>query len=325
MRRLIRPLIALGILTALVTVVGVILFLSTYPDVEPPEDLTIETTPERIARGAYLANHVSVCMDCHSTRDRDYYSGPIVPGTEGKGGERFGPDTGLPGTFYASNITSAHIGHWTDGEIVRAITSGVSRDGTPLFPVMPYPAYNGMTTQDVHAIVAYMRTLRPIPSNVPERKMDFPMNLVVRTMPMRYEPESPPDPSAPVAYGAYMTRIAGCADCHTPQDSGVNIPGMEFAGGFEFPLPTGGMVRSSNITPDQETGIGTWTKKMFIDRFKQYESARMRRMPVQEGDRNTIMSWTMYAGMTEEDLGAVFTYLRTVAPVSNAVEIHPAR
>lgn len=61
-----------------------------FPDVGPVRDLTVTATPERLARGAYLANHVSVCVDCHSTRDWNYFADPIVPGTEGKGGELFG-------------------------------------------------------------------------------------------------------------------------------------------------------------------------------------------------------------------------------------------
>ncbi len=86
-----------------------------YPDVGPVRDLTVTSTPERLARSAYLANHVSVCMDCHSTRDWNYFAGPIMPGTEGKGGELFGETIGLPGMVYAHNITPGGLGSQSDG------------------------------------------------------------------------------------------------------------------------------------------------------------------------------------------------------------------
>ena len=129
------------------------------PNVGAAPDITIELTPERIQRGEYLANHVTVCMDCHSTRDWSLYSGPIVSGTLGKGGEYFGPEMGFPGKFYSRNITPAKLVDWTDGEIFRAITTGVSKDGKALFPVMPYLYYGKMDKEDVYAIIAYIRTI----------------------------------------------------------------------------------------------------------------------------------------------------------------------
>lgn len=109
-----------GIVLALILVVGagLIYFFASFPKVGAAPDISIQATPEKIARGKYLANHVSVCIDCHSTRNFDYYSGPIVPGTEGKGGMEF---TEAFGTFRPSNITPAALGNWSDGEIVRAI------------------------------------------------------------------------------------------------------------------------------------------------------------------------------------------------------------
>jgi hypothetical protein len=72
-----------------------------------------------IERGKYMAWHVMACMDCHCKRDFSKFSGPVVPGTDGMGGERFGPEFGLPGNIYSRNITPAAIGKWTDEEIIR--------------------------------------------------------------------------------------------------------------------------------------------------------------------------------------------------------------
>ncbi len=115
----------------------------------------------------------------------------------------------------------------------------------------------------------YVRSLKPIENaNIPERELNFPLNLIVRTMPAAASHQQRPSPQDKIAYGRYMTRIALCADCHTPiDDRGTPLPGMDFAGGMEF-IETGYRVRAANITPDADTGIGTWTEQQFIDKFK---------------------------------------------------------
>ena len=116
-----------------------------------------------------------------------------------------------------------------------------------------------------------------------------------------------------------VTTVAGCAECHTQQEHGKHKPGMEFAGGWTFPLPGGGHITSANITPEPETGIGAWTRDEFVAKFKAFASPNAA-TPVSAGGMNTIMPWTMYAGMTAEDLGAVFDYLRTQRAVHNVIE-----
>jgi mono/diheme cytochrome c family protein len=311
-----------GIVLALVVIVGagLIYFFASFPKVGAAPDISIQATPEKIERGKYLANHVTVCIDCHSDRDFDYYSGPIVPGTEGKGGMEF-PDAA--GTFYPANITPAALGNWTDGEIMRAVTSGVNKNGEALFPMMPYPIYNSLAQEDVEAIVAYLRTLPAIENQVPKSKVNFPLNLIMRTIPQPYKPQPPPAAADTIAYGKYLSTIAGCHFCHTPtDDKGQPLPGMDFAGGMEFKFPWGAIARSANISPEEDTGLGAWDKAYFIERFKEYADSAGSHIPVAKDDENTVMPWTMFAGMTEEDLGAIFSFLRTVKPVKNAVEKH---
>ncbi|MCC6549339.1 MAG: c-type cytochrome [Ignavibacteriaceae bacterium] len=308
---------------ALVILAGAFLlwFNSAYPKVSEPGKLMVQMTPEQIARGKYLANHVTVCMDCHSTRDWSKYSGPMVAGTEGKGGDKFTEELGgVPGTIYSPNITPAGIGDYTDGELLRAFTQGVTATHRALFPLMPYTSYNKLSMQDAEAIIAYIRTLEPIQNEVPVSELNFPMNLIVKTIPLEnFNPSQEPDTSNFPAYGKYLTTIAGCGDCHTPTDKGTPLPGMEFAGGFTFQMP-GGLLTSSNITPDKETGIGTWTKEQFITRFKSFASDSGMNTPVTGiYDFNTVMPWTMYAGMTEQDLGAIYEYLTTLKPVANKI------
>jgi mono/diheme cytochrome c family protein len=289
------------------------------PDVGPAPEMKVDMSQERIERGKYLANYVSVCMDCHSGRNWNKFAGPMIEGTLGGGGEEFSQKFGFPGRFYAQNISPVGLGNWTDGEIFRAITSGVSKNGKALFPVMPHPAYGKMDEEDIKCIIAYLRTLKPVGKQAPESKADFPMNFIINTIPQKPNFHKIPDTTDQVAYGKYIYTASACTDCHTKQDKGSKIEGMEDAGGFEFPLPYGGTVRSANITPDKETGIGNWTEEQFVKRFKAYSDSAARNMIVQAGRFNTTMPWTMYAGMKEGDLKALYAYLKTIPPVKNKV------
>ena len=318
MHWLIKILIGAAVLFAALVFWGVIYLKTALPDVGEPSDLQVEATPERLARGDYLVNHVTVCLDCHSQQNWAFYAGPIEPGSEGKGGAKFGREMGMPGTLYASNLTPAHLGEWTDGEILRAFTAGVNRDGRALFPLMPYLEYGKLSTEDAYSIVVYLRSLRAIPGEVPASALDFPMSLIVNTIPTAAEPTELSGTPGDVAYGQYLARIGGCIFCHTPDEHGTPIAGMELAGGQEYPMPWG-LVRTANITPDDATGIGKWTRDQFIGKFKAF-AGPLGKIPVEPGGFNTPMPWRSYAHMTEEDLGAIHDYLRTAKAVSNQVE-----
>lgn len=129
-----------------------------------------------------------------------------------------------------------------------------------------------------------------------------------------------PDPSDRVAYGRYLVRTAGCAECHaTRDDAGQPQPGLQFAGGMEFRFPAGGVVRAPNISPDADTGIGTWSEEQFVNRFKIWERAADRVLPASQRGVNTVMPWKQLGGMTRADLGAVYAYLRSTKPVIHLV------
>jgi hypothetical protein len=319
MKKLLYTIGGFILLLVLLAIGGILYLKMAYPPDIPAEDIGIEPTPERLARGEYLTKNVSLCLDCHSPKNYDYFSAPIIPGSEGKGGEVF---PGVPGTLYMSNITPAALKNWSDGEIARAIVNGIGKNNRPLAPMMPYSEYRYMAKEDVYAIIAYLRTLPPLENEnpIPETEIDFPLNLIFRTLPGEADPQPLPDTSDAAASGKYYARIAGCVFCHTPAVQGAPIAGMDFAGGHEFADPPSGTVRSANLTPDTETGIGSWTKEAFINRFKMYADSAGQRIPVSQTGFQTVMPWTLLAGMREEDLGAIYEYLRTVAPVRNPVE-----
>ena len=310
------------LLTILIIVVVVIAGGASYlkfalPDVGAATDLKIDITPERVQHGEYLANHVTLCMDCHSTRDWTKFSGPMVAGTNGKGGELFDEKVGFPGTFYSKNITPANIKDWTDGEIFRAVTTGVDKFGNALFPVMPYHNYGKMDKEDVYDIIAYIRSLPPIENSTPDRTIDFPMNFIVNTIPVKASFTEKPPKSDTIKYGAYLLNAAACEECHTKVNKGQIIPELAFSGGRDFHMPNG-VVNSANITPDKGTGIGGWTAEQFVARFKAYTNPA--NTPVMGStDVNTIMPWTMLAGMDTSDLRSIYAYLQTLKPIKNEV------
>ncbi|MBL0183314.1 MAG: cytochrome C [Chitinophagaceae bacterium] len=278
----------------------------------------------KIERGRYLAYHVSGCIDCHSQRDYKKFSGLIINGSEGKGGEVFNEIYSIPGVVFARNITPDTvngIGKWTDEEIARAITRGISRNGDTLFPIMPYPHYNQMSKGDIYSIIAFLRTLKPNNNKVTERKLFVPLTTVYPQLPSSMlEYNVKPDVSDIVKYGAYMVNSAACMDCHTPMEKGKYQMDKLFSGGFVFNLGTF-IVTTANITPDTATGIGKWTEEMFLDKFKHYRDPSL--YVSDPGKMNSIMPWSLFAKMDDFDIKAIYRYLRTVPAVNHHVDKYP--
>ncbi|HET6556832.1 MAG TPA: cytochrome c [Prolixibacteraceae bacterium] len=303
-----------------VVVAGALAYLKfALPNVGDAPELKVEMTPERIARGEYLANHVAVCIDCHSQRDWSRFSGPPKEGTYGMGGDLFDQKFGFPGAYYAKNITPAGISHYTDGELFRVITTGVDKYGKALFPIMPSHYYGQMDQEDIKSIIAYIRTLKPIENKVPESTSDFPMNFIINTLPHKASFTKLPPKTDVVNYGKYLATAASCIDCHTKFEKGALIEGTEFGGGRQFPFPDGSVVTSSNISPDVETGIGGWNEDVFVTLFRAHSDSVTMNTKVNPGEFNSIMPWTMYGKMHEDDLRAIFAYLKTVKPIKNSV------
>jgi len=311
----------LGILVLFIAIIaggGLSYLRVAYPKVEPAPNIQVEITPERLERGEYLANHVNLCMDCHGKREWDKFAAPPLPGSEGTGGEHFNHDMGFPGVIVSRNITPFGLENWTDGEVYRAITSGVSKDGSPLFPVMPYPHYGQMNQEDIYSVIAYIRNLPPVETPTVQTSLDFPLNFIVRTMPKPANHQAIPNKSDLVAYGGYMVNASGCYDCHTKQEKGEFI-GEPFAGGMVFNIGNGRILTSPNLTP-HATGIAAMTEDDFLYRFKVYQDSSY--VPAQVGptDFQTVMPWAMYSGMKEEDLKAIYAYLQSLPPIDNKIQ-----
>ncbi len=168
-----------------------------------------------------------------------------------------------------------------------------------------------MSDEDLASIIVYLRSIPATQHSQPPTKLNFPVNLLIRTVPTPLtEPVSEPDRSTPAQRGAYLVKIAVCADCHSPGDNKGAIPGMDLSGGNVF---TGdwGNVASANITPDP-SGIPYYDEKRFIQVIRTgFVGARK---------LNQIMPWSTYRGMTDADLADIFAYLKTLKPVRHHVD-----
>jgi hypothetical protein len=315
-----RVLLAIPILL----VCAVLYLMVRRPSSSPPSKITVAMLPERIERGEYLYTTLLGCDECHSERDFSRMGGPMVAGTRGKGGVL--ALEGLPGQVYASNITpdrETGIGNWTDGEKMRAIREGISKDGHMLFPLMPYPNYRYLSDLDTQSLVAYMNTLPAIRNYVPRSNISFFASIMMKSVPQPVTRFIPPvDKDGGEIYGEYLVLIAGCEECHTRQSRGQEDASMRFAGGRGFTMPAGTVV-SSNITPDKDTGIGTWDFIRFRDRMHGMRQYRATGFPAVGPERFTLMPWIAYANLTDHDLEAIWLYIRSRRAIANPVVAHP--
>jgi hypothetical protein len=301
------------------------------PALRPASTETFERTPERLARGQYIVEHVSDCAGCHSDHDYDRFGIPVKAKTRFQGGFPFDKTYGVPGVVCAQNLTpdkETGKGSWTDGEILRAFREGVSRDGHAVFPMMPYAYYRSMSDEDAKSVVVFLRSVPAIHNVIAPTSIAFPVNLFIKFEPKPVDQPivTPDDGKDHLGYGQYLVTIAGCRECHTAHDDkGKRIPGGDYAGGWEMKGPWGRVV-TANITPDPETSyVGRATKEEFIARFKSFAALDGDKAPRVAPGNNTVMSWAAYGGMTEKDLGAIYDFLKTVRPVKHVVDSFPDR
>jgi len=264
----------------------------------------LESDSTLLERGAYLAEGIAGCGNCHTPRTPD---GTLIE------------DMKLAGAFvierpavraYAPNITpdeDTGIGAWTDEQIGRAIREGIHPDGRILGPPMPFVFYRDISDRDVQAIVAYLRSV-PAVNNVVQRseyRIPLPSSWgppVTSVAEVSREDE--------LAYGAYLAGPVGhCIDCHTlladgqiqfdRVGGGGNVYGKPF--GYEF------AVVSSNITPHPELGIGAWSDD---------EIKRAITDGVSRDGRQLLpfMGFSFYENIDERDLDALVAFLKTLPP-----------
>ena len=271
------------------------------------------TAESPTARGAYLVDTIMACGNCHTPRDGD---GKPIAERALSGGLTFNTPAFVT---TAPNITpdkETGIGSWSDAEIKRALIEGSRPDhgrlaGVPLAAIMPANFYKALLPDDLDAIIAYLRSVKPIRNEVPDP---------VYKVPVRRDPY--PDADAgfnkamladPVGRGAYLVTIGHCMECHSAWSRGVSdFKAGLGRGGRTFPPREGspkgapGSV-AANITSHPTAGIGGWTDAE-IARAITHGIGRDGRPLTQP------MAYGYYAALKPADLADIVAYLRTVPP-----------
>jgi mono/diheme cytochrome c family protein len=264
-----------------------------------------------VERGAYVAG-LGGCVQCHTPMDwktmQPVMDKMLAGGLSMK--EEFG-------SWTSPNITpdpETGIGTWTDEQITASIRDGVRPDGSKLHPIMPWPFFTNMTDDDAKALVAFLKAQKPIVNKIERNKLP-PMELKLPP-PNRVDPKDDP-----IGHGAYLAGLMHCVMCHTPMTEKGPDFSKAFAGGFEFKMPEemAGMVEgkllSSNITADEETGIGKWTEQDIVNAVT--KMVRPDGRPI----LGPMMSYTAtWSRMTPEDATAVAKFIKSIPPIKNKVE-----
>lgn len=263
-----------------------------------------------IERGRYIFAIAGGCA-CHT-----------VPGETPYVGGRAFP---IPfGTAYATNITPDNetgLGSWSDKEILNAVTRGIRPNGERLLPVMPYEAYSGMAEEDLEALIAYLRTLKPVRKETTRLKTWLPFfrSLIVPLWVKLFGRFSTPPPKAPqsgIQRGRYLVdHVSLCGDCHTPRNAlGVPRHDLYHAGMKIGPLGD----EIPNITPDKQTGIGEWSRDEIADLTLTGFKPNLDNV---QGLMEEVIEGTSrgYKNMTREDALAIADYLKSIRPISNKI------
>ncbi len=274
-----------GLLAALCTFVAVVALLGVYkleasrPD--PLANIQVARSPERLARGERLAH---LCASCHSSSGQL----PLDGGTENF-------VEGL-GTIVAPNLTSGGpLKDWTDSEIIRAIREGVDRRGRALM-IMPAENFRYMSDDDVQSVVAYLRAQPAIDRRTPDKQMGLLGTALVGAgvFPTTAQPPIASIADPPVAapeHGRYLVDISGCRSCH-----GVNLTG----GNPQGFTPVG---------PHLPAIAAAWSVEEFV------KTIRTGVDPGGHAIDAANMPWRqLSAAYSDEELRAIYVYLRTLAP-----------
>lgn len=265
---------------------------------------------ELAAKGQYIFALAGGCA-CHT----------VPKETENAGGRAFP----IPfGTVYSTNITQdkeTGLGSLTDQQIHDALVKGIRSDGSRILPVMPYEAYSGMAREDLTALIAYLRTLKPVKKATPPLKSWAPFNRSLGA-PLwlkvfgRFSDPPAQAPKSGIERGRYLVEhVSLCSDCHTPRNFiGVPNRSLYLAGANKKIGPLGQEV--PNITPDKETGIGEWKRE-------EIAAVLLTGTKPDLDNIQGLMAEVIEHGfknMTKEDALAIADYLKSVPAIKNKTE-----
>jgi len=242
-----------------------------------------------VAAGRHIAASYGGCLGCH--------------GANLAGGRRF-MNSGAMGTLAAPNLTRGAGGvgsAYTDADFERALRAGMLPDGTGLL-VMPSVAFTHMSDADVRDVIAYVRSVPAVDDATPPRTLGPVARALIAFHKLPVESDlidlqAAHNAVTPIGvtvdHGRYLARVGGCMDCH-----GANLAGGHYKGSPSDPAGT-------NITP---AAIGMWSQGDFA------RTLRTGRDPSGHVlDR--FMPWTSLGQLDDDELAALWTYLRSVPAV----------
>lgn len=270
-------------------------------------------TREQIARGKYIFGAAAGCA-CHTVPKQQLNAG----------GRKY---AGPFGTVYSSNITpdpTTGIGKWTDEQIITATRAGRRPNGERLIPVHPYIVFNGMSEQDLKDLVAYLRSVPAVNRATPAKKITVPLfeSVFLPAWLGTFAARETPPASAPtsgIPRGEYLARaVAHCGECHTPRTMTMAVDNSRLmAGNPKGKGPEGSAV--PNITPDRETGIGSWTEEQIVDYL---ETGNKPDGDVSGGLMMEVIQGTSagYKDLTSADRQAIAKYLKSIPAVKNRID-----
>lgn len=248
----------------------------------PVQAISVQTSPERVARGRYLVSTVPGCVGCHASNrasDPPLLDGGVVE------------DAAVLGYFPAPNLTpGGKLKNYSDAEIARSITEGISKEGRPLV-VMPSENFKNLSMDDLSAIIAYLRSMPSVERELGKVSLSPLGTILLGTgqVPLSNQPPYQPKPGVPVGptkeFGTYLVTIGGCRDCH-----GANLDGKDTT-----PGPPPG--------PDLAIVKG-WTDQQFITTLRSGTDPAGRQL-----DPNK-MPWKEFGRLTDSDLKAIYEYLK---------------
>jgi mono/diheme cytochrome c family protein len=307
-KRLLKVLAITG--GAAVTLLGG-LFAVAYHESEQPREapvpaISADRSPEGVARGAAIFH--ATCEACHR-----------APGAERASGAPMREAPEWLGSLHSANITSdaaAGIGRLSDGLAARMIRYGVSRDGR----WGPMPAY-GLSDADLAAVLGFLRSddplFKPDPRPAPRTRLSLAGRAALFlagtfTPPSRPASITAPPKAASLEYGRYLAEgVYQCGDCHTPGFDADKLHGPDaFIGGAELQNSAGKVVYSPNLTRDEATGIGRWSREQFA-------------VAIRSGirpDGSALGSpMPLFRGADDTEVDALLLYLRSFPARANAV------
>ena len=262
-----------------------------------------------VERGDYLVNTILACGNCHTPRDAN---GVLIKDKALSGGRVFSTPAFVATTSNITPDVETGIGSWTDAEIKRALIEGIRPEhhhlpGVPLAAIMPANFYKALLPEDLDAIVAYLRSVKPVRNEIADPVYKAPVRRDAYP-----DAENGFDKSTftdPAKRGAYLVTIGHCMECHSAWSRGVSDFKTGLGrGGRVFTEAGGAGVTAANITSDRTAGIAGWSDQ---------EIARAITHGVSRDGHplKPPMGYSYYAGLKDSDLTDIIAYLRTVPPL----------